>query len=293
METTRARESGWRREAGALAEALVATPEMQRLGRIAQNALAGGGLAGRGYSRLTHCAGTYRLACALMARTERHIEIEPERARTFAIAALVHDAGHGPLSHWFEDLTEGSALAAPHEAWTRAIVTGDTALAGTLRALDPALPEAITALLDEAGPPDPMRAALTGALDVDRLDYAMRDQRWLAPAQRTVLDAQATLEEMARAMAARIEGRPKPAPGPAARALARVRATLHASAYAERKDAEDALVARMRATAVRHANTARGERFALVRFLTAPRATLEGYLALDDRCVYGAGGALA
>ena len=279
---------GWRRESEELARAVVRTPEMRRLGRIAQNALAGGGLAGRGYSRLEHCVGTYRLACALIERTERHTRIEPERARAFVIAALVHDAGHGPLSHWFEELTAGGPHAYPHEAWTRAILTGDTALSHTLRARDAGLPEALAALLDEAGRPDPMRPALSGTLDVDRLDYTMRDQRWLGAAQRTALDAPATLEEMARAMARRLTGRAPEAPGPAARALARGRAVLHAHAYAGRRDAEDGLAGRILARAAREANTARGERLALVRFLSAPRATLEGYLALDDASVYAA-----
>ena len=53
-------------------------------------------------------------------------------------AALLHDLGHGPFSHAFEDATAKLGLTKKHEDWTAEIIRGDTAVGGTLNSTEAA-----------------------------------------------------------------------------------------------------------------------------------------------------------
>ena len=89
---------------------ILRTPELQRLRRIRQLGLAHLVYPGAEHSRLVHSLGAAWLAIRFgrqLADTSREFLIDafcPSESaiRDFAIAALCHDLGHGPLSHAWE-----------------------------------------------------------------------------------------------------------------------------------------------------------------------------------------------
>lgn len=154
---------------GRLALALVDTPEFQRLRRIRQLGLAAGTYPGAEHTRFGHCLGALHVLERIRERlaAEEAATADWEAARA---AALLHDVGHGPLSHLWERLT-----SIPHERWTEAIVAADTAVHAVLRAADPVLPERVLRLLRRHRDAGFLCELLSGQLDVDRMDYLLRD----------------------------------------------------------------------------------------------------------------------
>jgi hypothetical protein len=88
-------------------------------------------------------------------------------------AALVHDLGHGPLSHLFEEVFEG---APRHEWWTSALLLDPASQVHQVLAdMDPTLPGAVERLVHGEHAQDYLAHAVSGTFDVDRCDYLLRD----------------------------------------------------------------------------------------------------------------------
>jgi uncharacterized protein len=96
-----------------------------------------------------------------------------DRARDALAAAMLHDVGHGPLSHLFEDALVGSPR---HEEWTsRIVLSRDTGVHKVLARIDPAMPERVAALVHGKHALPYLANAVSGLFDVDRCDYLLRD----------------------------------------------------------------------------------------------------------------------
>ncbi len=151
---------------------LVETPEVQRLRRIRQLGLAHLVFPGAEHSRFTHALGVMAVAremldtlCRIQPRLRRH---EP----VVLAAALLHDIGHGPLSHAFEPIA-----GARHERWSAAMVEDDgTGVHRALRRFSRDLPGRVGDLFAGRYRPAPLLSDLVSSqLDADRLDYLQRD----------------------------------------------------------------------------------------------------------------------
>ncbi len=154
---------------GPLALALVDTPEFQRLRRIRQLGLAAGTYPGAEHTRFGHSLGTMHVLELIRARLAGHPDAAAADWEAMTPAALLHDVGHGPLSHLWERLT-----GVPHETWTRAVIAGETMVNRILRRAAPDLPERVLHLLAPRGKAF-LGDILSGQLDVDRMDYLLRD----------------------------------------------------------------------------------------------------------------------
>jgi HD superfamily phosphohydrolase len=159
---------------------LMDTPEMQRLRRIRQLGVASVAFPGAEHTRFSHAIGAAFVMKKLLARLrEIHGElpfwqqVTSERAQDALAAAFLHDAGHGPLSHLFEDAIPGTSH---HEEWTeRIIVDPSTGVHQVLASIDPHMPERVAALVRGEHPLPYLARAVSGTLDVDRCDYLLRD----------------------------------------------------------------------------------------------------------------------
>lgn len=159
---------------------LMDTPEVQRLRRIRQLGVANVAFPGAEHTRFAHAIGAAFVMKKLLARLRQiHGElpfwqqVTSERAQDALAAAFLHDVGHGPLSHLFEDAIPGTAH---HEAWTEKIVLDpSTGVHRVLVGIDPHMPERVAALVRGEHPLPYLARAVSGTLDVDRCDYLLRD----------------------------------------------------------------------------------------------------------------------
>jgi uncharacterized protein len=177
--------------------------ELQRLRRVRQLGLAHFVFPGAEHSRLVHAIGASHLAIRFarhLFETTREFLIPflrpaPSATRDFAIAALCHDLGHGPLSHVWErevvgehfdrkiwrealGLTEDRSLETLkwHELVGQALLAWeDGQLHRLLEQQEKGSSERIRALMAGRFYIAYLPRLLSGDVDVDRCDFVMRD----------------------------------------------------------------------------------------------------------------------
>lgn len=157
--------------AEALAIDLIDSAPFQRLRRIRQLGPAYLTFHGAESSRFTHSLGVLHLArLALQQLEHTHPELADHRGLLYA-AALLHDVGHGPLSHTGEEM-----YGLHHEAWSGRLIREHPALRDRLEAHAPGTADAVADLLEHGRCPYPaIKALVSSQLDCDRLDYLLRD----------------------------------------------------------------------------------------------------------------------
>jgi hypothetical protein len=146
---------------------LLDTHAMQRLRRIRQLGWAWLVYPGAEHSRFGHALGAFHVAT----RVVTQLRLPPPVGGHVQIAALLHDVGHGPFSHAWEHLFPAS----DHERWGSRIVREDRELAEALERLEPGLPGVLASFWDKTYRPSFARKLVSSQLDVDRLDYLLRD----------------------------------------------------------------------------------------------------------------------
>ena len=288
-----------RDETDRIAWDLLNTPEFQRLRRIAQLGFFDLVFPGATHSRFAHSVGVYHLARRLarvIARWEGAAH-DPERERIALLAALLHDVGHGPLSHTFEAVTAKLGRARRHEEWSAEIVLGDTAVNRVLRDVDRELPGRIGKLLTEEDPKDIYGAIVSSQFDADRLDYIQRD-RLMCGVEFGHIDLDWLFDCLEVGRIGLGGGNRSEAPclylGPkgvqVAEEYLEARFRLYRMVYMH-KTARGAgkMLEALCAAAVQNGGDGElARREPLLRFLTSPGAALGSYLALDDAAVWAA-----
>ena len=146
---------------------LLETRAMQRLRRIKQMGMAWLVYPGAEHSRFSHALGALHVA----QRVTRQLKLDGRVALDVKVAALLHDIGHGPFSHAWEHVFPGS----DHEKWGARIVAEDAELNAALEALAPGLAESVRGFWHKTYKPAFARKLVSSQLDVDRLDYLLRD----------------------------------------------------------------------------------------------------------------------
>ncbi len=146
---------------------LLDTLAMQRLRRIKQMGFAWLVYPGAEHSRFGHALGAFHIA----QRVVRRLDLEPRVALHVKVAALLHDVGHGPFSHAWEHVFASN----DHERWGARIATEHQELRAALELLEPGLPETLKSFWGKGYKPHFARKLVSSQLDVDRLDYLLRD----------------------------------------------------------------------------------------------------------------------
>lgn len=166
-----------------LAWALLDTPEFQRLRRIKQLGPADLIFPGATHTRFAHCIGVFYTARKLLEIIEREIDknaekFDPQRAEVAVLAALLHDLGHGPLSHAFESVQKARGFKKKHEKWSAEIIRNlDCRIYQLLENRRVGLAAEVADLLEAEDPKDIYHAVVSSSFDADRLDYLLRDRQ--------------------------------------------------------------------------------------------------------------------
>jgi len=157
--------------AEALAIALIDTPPFQRLRRIRQLGPAYLTFHGAESSRFTHSLGVLDLARRALRELCRFRPELEQHAGLLLAAALLHDVGHGPLSHSGEEM-----YGLHHESWSARLIREHSSLREPLERYAPGTAEAVADLLEHGRSPNAaIKALVSSQLDCDRLDYLLRD----------------------------------------------------------------------------------------------------------------------
>lgn len=158
---------------------LIDTPEFQRLRRIRQLGMSNLVFPGANHTRFTHSIGVMHFARKFLEKVCRQLK-KPldEFLKTATLtAALLHDIGHGPFSHAFENITNQK-----HEDWAvKVILDEDTTVHKLMNEYSTELPATVAMFFIETSGgdrnqiPTYLREIIESQLDADRFDYLLRD----------------------------------------------------------------------------------------------------------------------
>ncbi len=194
---------------------LLERPEMQRLHGIHQLGLAHFVFPGANHTRLEHSLGTYHIAREMA----ESLQLGEQDRRTVLAAAMLHDTGHAPFSHTLEEIIH-DRTGLDHADITRALIMGevsacglrDAALLGPLPSIAEVLesegisPVEVSELIASSylrrgtgqetlaveggqahfGGKNYLRQMISGPLDVDQMDYLLRDAYYTGVAHGTI-----------------------------------------------------------------------------------------------------------
>jgi HD superfamily phosphohydrolase len=143
---------------------LLDTSSVQRLRHIKQLSTVRLVYPSASHTRFEHSLGVYHLA----SRALSFLGIEGDRARHVRAAALLHDIGHGPYGHQTEEVIR-RRTGKDHDELGDLLET--TEVASVLRDHDLS-PDRVAELVRGEGE---LGQLVSGELDVDRMDYLVRD----------------------------------------------------------------------------------------------------------------------
>ena len=150
---------------------LIDTIAFQRLRRIKQLGPASLLFHGAESSRFTHSIGVFCIARKIYKRLLESKSTFCESKFVLYGAALLHDLGHGPLSHTSEAIFDHN-----HEQWSQNLVKNYSPINSILKKYDSKLPKQIGELFESKQLfAKPLKTLISSEIDCDRLDYLLRD----------------------------------------------------------------------------------------------------------------------
>ncbi len=181
---------------------LINCPEMQRLRGVKQLGLTNLVFPGANHTRLEHSIGAYHVA----EKMAQQLDLVEEEMETVKAAALLHDIGHAPFSHTLEFILEDQ-YGKDHMDITQELIRGEKKIEEREHPTIPEIlrdhgidPEEVADLIKEK--PDHVKLTdfnvhegqgyfseekymyqmIHGSLDVDQLDYLLRDSHYTGAA---------------------------------------------------------------------------------------------------------------
>ena len=158
---------------------VIDTAEFRRLAKISQLGLVSLVYPAAHHTRFEHSLGVYRIALLYLKQLAHDprfaAAVTGHDAELMIVAALLHDLGHWPFCHAIEDIDLPGVPE--HELFANSfLLEGD--LADALRESWGMQPREVVVLLSEP-PRDPaakiLHSLLSGPIDVDKMDYLVRD----------------------------------------------------------------------------------------------------------------------
>ncbi|MBP7845403.1 MAG: HD domain-containing protein [Proteobacteria bacterium] len=191
------------REDKDLIKPIIDSPLFQRLRHIKQLGLTDLVFPGAVHTRFNHSLG----ACFLAQKIASHLQLTNKDRSIVLLSALLHDIGHGPFSHAFEQLLKdhvGKVLM-DHEEWTDFFL-GELIDDGRLDLKKEDLAAVLAAIKhDSAACLKPVLADIVSSqMDCDRLDYLLRDSHfcgvsygnfdlnWLIASMKSIVESKKT-----------------------------------------------------------------------------------------------------
>lgn len=160
-----------------LIQKIIRTREFLRLSHIGQTPSVSAIFPGATGSRFLHCIGAYHLAEKIFAH--KSFQVHNFAAKTILkvkIACLVHDIGHGPLSHTFEEINYLPEVHFSHEKNAMYFLKDPQSQIYQLlkQSLTDRDIDDITAMISGRSK-HPLSVLVSSQIDTDRMDYLMRD----------------------------------------------------------------------------------------------------------------------
>lgn len=148
---------------------LINSPEFQRLRRIKHLGGVSMVFHTAEHSRFTHSLGVYEITRRMLTSIEG-LELNEYERILMLCSAILHDLGHGPLSHAFETVS-----SIHHENMTIRIIKEDTQVNRILSAYNESLVNDICDVLEHKYSNEIITSLISSQIDADRLDYLVRD----------------------------------------------------------------------------------------------------------------------
>jgi HD superfamily phosphohydrolase len=136
------------------------SPQVQRLRRIKQLGFISLIYPGANHSRFEHSIGTMYLG----SRLADHLNLDEHEKELIRIASMLHDVGHGPFSHASEPV-----LDVKHEELSGKVISKSSLKDILEKKFD------TKEIIDIINGKGPLGQIVSGDLDVDRMDYLLRD----------------------------------------------------------------------------------------------------------------------
>ena len=158
---------------------LIQTRPFQRLRRIKQLGFSDLVYPGATHSRFAHSVGVFQTARQLMQIIQKKVgqpNWSQSKANAALAASLLHDVGHGPFSHAFEEVGRRLNLKlADHEHVSDQLIR-DSEIAGPLKDISSGFHNDVADVIKSKGPRTVYDAVVSSQFDADRLDYMRRDR---------------------------------------------------------------------------------------------------------------------
>jgi HD superfamily phosphohydrolase len=173
---------------------LVDSPFLQRLRRIHQ--LAGAYLVypGATHTRFEHVIGAMHVAGQIAESLKRNSELTEDQVQEVRIAALLHDVGHGPFSHMYEEVLAGREETSHEDISQRVIM--ETSIRDILakNGFSPRKMSEFAVGRQKTNPPF-MNEIIAGSLSADMMDYLPRDS-YFTGVEYGKVDAQRVIDSL-------------------------------------------------------------------------------------------------
>lgn len=150
---------------------MINTKEMQRLRRIHQ--LGGTHMVYHTaeHSRFAHSLGVYEVVRRILELETFEGFVDDYDRLCVLMAALLHDVGHGPFSHCFENVSGTN-----HELYTQKIIMDqNTEVHQLLVSINAHLPQDVADIISKKHPNPLLIQMISSQIDGDRMDYLLRD----------------------------------------------------------------------------------------------------------------------